>query len=545
MPLNQADIDAFFTTRAGSSSKSASSPLRAPPRATSGTQTQRTPWTIAKANTGRQANGASSTTPTRTRNTNGGNTTSSRRSNGGASLSRYAATVGTQHRRVQHTAARPQYSSEDSGESSGSDINDIKLSPTQMPVARRGRRVVSDSDEASDSEAKAGGPSNADDPDDSDDGLRLSTDGNGQGKRKAASSDGSDSAAPRRTRRRARQADPDASELEEEDNLTRPRRKPTTPRLTRSRAAKTNDSVKVEDDSDVVEVTPAPTRARKNSARRSDRRRQADPDDSEDFIVSDEEATPPRSRRKRTSTSGGGSYRRQHDTDDDDTDVFIVSDGQVTPVRSRRKSKSTPGSSARRRIVDPDEESDDSAQTEDEAPDALELDQPERFATATRLRQRRETDRQRLLRKLKNKRLNIVSSGSEEDEGNGNDGYDYANGSGDEAVDREGSGSFIADDDDDEAFDANLLPSEFSLGYAQSREYKFKVVFQYLLLLVIHGPGVLPLRGAQKEYMAPVAELRDYVRGIRNLRVRSQIWRADFVKAMETYPLFQVSCGKV
>ncbi|BEI91993.1 uncharacterized protein CcaverHIS019_0408130 [Cutaneotrichosporon cavernicola] len=193
------------------------------------------------------------------------------------------------------------------------------------------------------------------------------------------------------------------------------------------------------------------------------------------------------------------------------------------PARRRRRS------SAKHTRLDPDEESNEAA-TEEESADEIELDEPERFVTATRLRTRGETAQQRMLRKLKNRRLNLPSSDDEEEESEGPSGaWEYV---------RDDDDGFISEDD---GFDERLMPSEFSLGYAQSQEYKFKVMFQYLLLLVIHGPDVLPLRGAQKEYMAPVGELRSYIRGIRNLRVRSQIWRPEFVKALETYPKFLVS----
>jgi hypothetical protein len=204
------------------------------------------------------------------------------------------------------------------------------------------------------------------------------------------------------------------------------------------------------------------------------------------------------------------------------------SEASERPVPQRRRS------SAKRARLDPDEES-NAAATEEESGDEIELDEPERFMTATRLRSRGETMQQRMLRKLKNRRLNLPSS-EEEDQ--------------DEASESASAWEYVRDDDDgfisedDGEFDERLMPSEFSLGYAQSPEYKFKVMFQYLLLLVMHGPEVLPLRGTSKEYLAPVGELRAYVRGIRNLRVRSQIWRADFVKALETYPSFCVCPGK-
>lgn len=222
------------------------------------------------------------------------------------------------------------------------------------------------------------------------------------------------------------------------------------------------------------------------------------------------------------------------DFDVGDSDSFIDSDRPPDRTPCGRR-KSGPSSSIKRarRHADPDDDTDVRAGTEEEGADAIEQDEPESFVTSTRLRERGETEHQRLLRKLKAKRLNLPSSSSDHEEDAEEDAA---------AATYDSEVSFITDDDED--FDESLMPNEFSLGYAQSQEYKFKVMFQYLLLLVIQGPGVLPLKGPQREYMAPVAELREYVKGIRNLWVRSQIWRAEFVRALETYPAFIVCEGR-
>ncbi|GMK56818.1 hypothetical protein CspeluHIS016_0306580 [Cutaneotrichosporon spelunceum] len=256
-----------------------------------------------------------------------------------------------------------------------------------------------------------------------------------------------------------------------------------------------------------------PDTGRRSGMRTRTRARLLDPD------CGDSRAEVPSPPRRRTRS------KRQERSQESDTA------GERPPRRRRRSNAKR--SSAKRVRLDPDEDEESiEAVTEDEGVDEIELDEPERFVTATRLRTRGETVQQRMLRKLKNRRLNLPSSEEDEDE--------------EDSEDVTGAWKYVRDDDDgfiseDDGFDERLMPSEFSLGYAQSQEYKFKVMFQYLLLLVIHGPGVLPLRGPQKEYMTPVGELRSYVRGIRNLRVRSQIWRPDLVEALQTYPTFLVS----
>lgn len=180
------------------------------------------------------------------------------------------------------------------------------------------------------------------------------------------------------------------------------------------------------------------------------------------------------------------------------------------------------------------------AETEEEDEGVLELDNPERFATTSRLRERHKGKREMALERLSAKRQNKglpqeSDEGSGEDEGTGEDEADEgASGSGTDG-DMDG---FIEDDDD---FDAIQLPAEFSRA-ANTNEYRFKVMFQFLLILVIHGPDVLPLEGEQKEYFRqPLALLRAHIRNIRDARVRSQIWKDEFIKAMTKYPEVMVS----
>lgn len=231
----------------------------------------------------------------------------------------------------------------------------------------------------------------------------------------------------------------------------------------------------------------------------------------------------------------GASQSETEEERGEQSDSFIVDDDEVPRIRREiRNARTTEGLSKKKRRLDPDDEDTADADTAEEDEHDLEMDEPERFKTSTRLRQRIETPHQRLLRKLHNKRNNIVSSGSEEED---DEEADVTVDDGPVVIDD--SEGFITDDGGE--FDDSLMPAEFSRGYAQSMEYKFKVFFQYLILLTIHGPGILPLKGEQKEYMKPAQELRAYFKGIRNGRVRGQIWKPEFVAALEKYPTFLVS----
>jgi len=171
--------------------------------------------------------------------------------------------------------------------------------------------------------------------------------------------------------------------------------------------------------------------------------------------------------------------------------------------------------------------------------DELELDESTRFKTESRLRKKKETPQQRILRKLKDKRNGIIrpDTSSEDSE------EDSEDESTDSAADSRGlrrSESFIASDDGNEH--AVVLPHEFSSNSAQTPEFKFKVVFQYFTLLAVCGTDILPLKGDQKEYFVP--QLRDWRRkmeGHKESRVRSQIWLSNYVKALQAYPEVRVS----
>lgn len=160
----------------------------------------------------------------------------------------------------------------------------------------------------------------------------------------------------------------------------------------------------------------------------------------------------------------------------------------------------------------------------------IEMDEPERFQSDTRLRHRGETSYQRKLRKLKNKRRGIVESSTEESSSDEDSDSD----------DSDDSQDFLTDSG--ESLAEGVMPAEFSLNAAQTTEFKFKVVFQYLVLLAIKGPRVLPLKGEQRTYfLQPLQELRSRVDGFKNLRVRSQIWKLELVHDLETFHNFLVS----
>ncbi|WVW81885.1 hypothetical protein I302_103884 [Kwoniella bestiolae CBS 10118] len=203
---------------------------------------------------------------------------------------------------------------------------------------------------------------------------------------------------------------------------------------------------------------------------------------------------------------------------------------------------SEPPSSAKKRkiknkIVDPDEEMEGDIDDEDMLDD-LKMDEPERFKSATRLRDRpKETPAQRNIRKLKNKRLGIIEATTEEED----------NSSSNESAPTDDEKSFKGYDQDDfivpdDSMAVQVqLPHEFSVDSAQTPEFKFKVVFHYLVLLVIKGRKAFPLSAESSNYFKPqLHHFRDRMTGYRQLRVRSQIWRYNFVKALEKYPIFDV-----
>ena len=207
------------------------------------------------------------------------------------------------------------------------------------------------------------------------------------------------------------------------------------------------------------------------------------------------------------------------------------------------KALQTKGGKRKKPARDPDDLEDALTEKEDNILQELEIEQPERFKAKTRLRQRKETPFQRNLRKLKAQKLGIVEESTES--ASFSDGRRIQQTNDDDSVRPTDQSSVETDDfivDDGGEVQEGLLPHRFSLNSAQTPEFKFKVVFHYFVLLVVEGKDVLPLTGDTAEYLSPQLEdLRRKMQGFKNCRVRSQIWRAEFVKAIETYPNFRVS----
>ncbi|WWD22477.1 hypothetical protein CI109_106970 [Kwoniella shandongensis] len=180
------------------------------------------------------------------------------------------------------------------------------------------------------------------------------------------------------------------------------------------------------------------------------------------------------------------------------------------------------------------------AETEDEDDvlEDLKMDEPERFKSKTRLRKKKETAFQRKIRKLKNQRLGIAESSSEASSSEAS-GKTYTSDSAPHSIVSSDSENFIVEDDGQQ--EQVRLPHMFSLDSAQTPEFKFKVVFHYLVLLVMKGPSILPLTGEEAEYFQPqLLDLRRRMEGYNNFRVRSQVWRGNFVAALQKYPEFEV-----
>ena len=169
--------------------------------------------------------------------------------------------------------------------------------------------------------------------------------------------------------------------------------------------------------------------------------------------------------------------------------------------------------------------------SDDSDEEDIQMDEMKRFKTESRLRKQKETPFQRNLRKMKAKQRGIIESTTEEeDEEDDTDEESSAESANDSDE------FYVTDDDDDEAA-RQQMPAEFRIDSAQTPEYKFKVVLHYFVYLVVNGPRALPLRGKVANYFGPMLrDVRRLLEGYRNSRVRSQIWRAEFVRVLEKYP---------
>nr|XP_018266770.1 uncharacterized protein I303_00746 [Kwoniella dejecticola CBS 10117]OBR88928.1 hypothetical protein I303_00746 [Kwoniella dejecticola CBS 10117] len=201
--------------------------------------------------------------------------------------------------------------------------------------------------------------------------------------------------------------------------------------------------------------------------------------------------------------------------------------------KGKSKSKS-------KRIIDPDDDNGAETEEEDNMLDELQMDEPERFKSSTRLRKRpTETVHQRKLRKLKNKRLGIVESSTDEDHSSSNES-DPTTSDDDGSSSSDGNELSFIVPDDATAVRAQL-PHEFSSDSAQTPEFKFKVVFHYLVMLVMKGKKTFPLSHESATYFKPqLTQFRNRMDSYRDLRVASQIWRLHFKKALKKYPIFDV-----
>jgi hypothetical protein len=251
---------------------------------------------------------------------------------------------------------------------------------------------------------------------------------------------------------------------------------------------------------------------------------------------SDEESDEDRPVRISNKDKGKGRARVQASDSDEDS-------GLDRRDKSIKNGKKRSNHSDHHHVKKPKRKVREPSLTRREYLDELELDESTRFKTESRLRKKKETPQQRILRKIKDKRNGIIrpDTTSEDSE------EDSEDESTDSAADSRGlrrSESFIASDDGNEH--QVILPHEFSSNSAQTPEFKFKVVFQYFTLLAVCGTDILPLKGDQKEYFVP--QLRDWRRkmeGHKESRVRSQIWPSNYVKALQTYPEVRVSTSSL
>jgi hypothetical protein len=249
----------------------------------------------------------------------------------------------------------------------------------------------------------------------------------------------------------------------------------------------------------------------------------------------DEESDSDRPKRNSKKDKGKGRARAydEESVSSEESDRPVSRKDKSTPngkKRSAHASDSKSGKKQKRKEREP-------SLTQGEYLDELAMDESFRFKTKTRLREKKETPAQRILRKLQDKRRGIVRADTISDDSESEEESEEENS--DSASDNRGakgrrrSSSFI---EDDGGVVNTVLPHDFSLDSAQTPEYKFKVVFQYFVFLAVKGVGAR-LSDADKEYFIPqLDDLRRKVKGHRDGRVRSQIWPQNYVKALLTYP---------
>ncbi|WVQ76225.1 hypothetical protein IAR50_005890 [Cryptococcus sp. DSM 104548] len=247
--------------------------------------------------------------------------------------------------------------------------------------------------------------------------------------------------------------------------------------------------------------------------------------------------------------------RSSEDLGDRPGRLIIVSDNEHSsppPATYKRHRLSEKGKHATQACLDPDDEPAHEAETDEEQDmvESIKLDNPEDFQVESRLRSsKKETQGQRAIRHLKNRRLGIteVSSSSEGDE-EPDSAEEYY---GDDLLpdgtvrdpfitEENEMYDFIEDDGQDPA--GYELPAQFAGARGQSEETKFRIVFQYFLYLAMHGPErARDLPEKEKTYFEPFLDsMRTRMTDYRNSRVRSQAWRQELVRKLSKYPYFCV-----
>ncbi|BEI85982.1 hypothetical protein CcaverHIS002_0602690 [Cutaneotrichosporon cavernicola] len=284
--------------------------------------------------------------------------------------------------------------------------------------------------------------------------------------------------------------------------------------------------------------TPAKSRPSKKTTRRSLK------SDSTDDDVSHRKRKG--KQRRRHSDSGElprckATVSRRRDLEDSESDVAL------------RRKREKDGERRRKRRRDSDDD------TQDEGLDEIELDEPERFKTKSRLRKVKKNAFQERLGSLQKKRRGKVfgakTESSSEEESSSDTDNDRRRRRAGPSKNRKSTSQwkyvqddlsdFIASDDD---IDGAPVPRGRGRGRdhvdleaftfkRETPEYKFKVVFRYLLVLVIQGPGaLLPLNGKNDQYYGRfLRNLRDQMSGIKS-SISSVLWRSEFVKVLKKYP---------
>lgn len=179
------------------------------------------------------------------------------------------------------------------------------------------------------------------------------------------------------------------------------------------------------------------------------------------------------------------------------------------------------------------------------------LEEPERFYTHSRLRPRnsRSSDREhrRSLQRYINARDGIEFIDPEKvgaKDGDGNtDPEDGRRLSISQQMRNDVDGFFVEGADGDDSLLVIDAREELS-AHNQDPEYHFKVVFHYMVSLVIRGTNFLyqlQLDEEESSYFEPALRfLRSHMKGLQN-SIGGSIWHPTFRRKLETYPVWEVS----